>query len=126
LPGATKTTSSSRATEARINSTVWLLAGSLSWWRLVVATTASIAVAVARLVIDSELWGPPRRQLPAGAGEVASLQRLDTGDLDGGVLICYLALYVVNVAWAFFVLDPVVMGAGWVAVSTREGSAPRE
>ena len=27
-----------------------------------------------------------------------------------GVLICYVALYVVNLAWAFFVLDPAVMG----------------
>ncbi len=28
---------------ANVNSTVWLLAGSLSWWRLVVATVASVA-----------------------------------------------------------------------------------
>ena len=27
-----------------------------------------------------------------------------------GVLICYAALYVVNLAWAFFILDPDVMG----------------
>ncbi|MCW2794040.1 MAG: hypothetical protein JWO76_3138, partial [Nocardioides sp.] len=27
-----------------------------------------------------------------------------------GVLICYLALYVVNLVWALFVLDPSVMG----------------
>jgi hypothetical protein len=26
------------------------------------------------------------------------------------VLICYVALYVVNLAWAMFVLDPTVMG----------------
>jgi hypothetical protein len=26
-----------------------------------------------------------------------------------GVLICYVALYVVNLAWALFVLDPAVM-----------------
>src|SRR3954470_13377134 len=36
---------------ATINSTVWLLAGSLPWWRLFVATTASIALAVAWLVV---------------------------------------------------------------------------
>ncbi|WP_219635244.1 hypothetical protein [Nocardioides ungokensis] len=27
-----------------------------------------------------------------------------------GVLICYVALYVVNLAWALFVLDPDLMG----------------
>lgn len=32
---------------ATVNSTVWLLAGSLSWWRLVVATFASVALVVA-------------------------------------------------------------------------------
>jgi hypothetical protein len=30
--------------------------------------------------------------------------------LSVGVLICYAALYVVNVAWAYFVVDPAVMG----------------
>jgi len=32
---------------ATINATVWLLADSLSWWRLIVATVASIALVVA-------------------------------------------------------------------------------
>ena len=40
---------------ATINSTVWLLADSMSWWRLVVATIASITLVVAWLVIDGEL-----------------------------------------------------------------------
>ncbi|MEU8221426.1 hypothetical protein [Kribbella sp. NPDC048915] len=31
---------------ATINSTVWLVAGTMSWWRLVVATVASIALAI--------------------------------------------------------------------------------
>ena len=39
---------------ATINSTVWLLAGSLSWWRLVVATIVSIALAVGWFVIDGK------------------------------------------------------------------------
>ena len=51
---------------ATINSTVWLLAGSLSWWRLVVAMLASVAIAVGWLVIDGELWDrlttTPRRR----------------------------------------------------------------
>src|SRR3954452_19320234 len=44
---------------ATINSTVWLLAASLSWWRLVIATVASVALAVALLVIEGELWDHP-------------------------------------------------------------------
>src|SRR3954451_6376921 len=44
---------------ATINSTDWLLAGSLSWWRLVVATIASVTLAVAWLVVDGELWDRP-------------------------------------------------------------------
>src|SRR5215218_4361884 len=44
---------------ATINSTVWLLAGSLSWWRLTAATIASIALVVGWLVIDGELWDRP-------------------------------------------------------------------
>src|SRR6187401_889591 len=95
---------------ATINSTVWLLAGSLSWWRLVVATIASIALAVTWLVIDGELWDRPdddSRQ----ARERSRLYNASTVvTVTTGVLICYLALYVVNLAWAFFVLDPDVMG----------------
>ena len=67
---------------ATINSTVWLLAGSLSWWRLTVATVASIALVVAWLVIDGELWDRPDDDSAAGAGEVPSVQHLDVGDPD--------------------------------------------
>ena len=49
---------------ATINSTVWLLAASLSWWRLVVATIASVALVVAWLVIDGELWDRPDDDSP--------------------------------------------------------------
>src|SRR4029453_11933626 len=31
--------------------------------------------------------------------------------LAAGVLICYVALFVVNLAWAYFILDPDVMGS---------------
>jgi signal transduction histidine kinase len=37
-----------------------------------------------------------------------------------GVLICYLALYVVNLVWALFVLDPAVMG-GYLHTSRSYG-----
>ncbi|MGO4258171.1 hypothetical protein [Marmoricola sp. RAF53] len=95
---------------ATINSTVWLLAGSLSWWRLVVAMFASVALVVGWLVIDGELWDRPDDD-SAEARERSRLYNISTlVTLTVGVLICYLALYVVNLVWALFVLDPAVMG----------------
>ena len=95
---------------ATINSTVWLLADSLSWWRLVVASIASITLVVAWLVIDGELWDRPED----GTLEARARSRLYNTStlmtLSTGVLICYLALYVVNLAWALFILDPDLMG----------------
>ena len=94
---------------ATINSTVWLLAGSLSWWRLVVATIASIALVVGWLVIEGELWDRPDIDSPQ-ARERSRLYNTSTlVSLTAGVVICYVALYVVNLVWALFVLDPAVM-----------------
>jgi hypothetical protein len=96
---------------AMINSTVWLLAGSLSWWRLVVAMIGSVALAVAWLVVDGELWDRPDDDSPQ-ARERSRLYNASTlVTLMAGVLICYVALYGVNLAWAFFVLNPDVMGS---------------
>jgi len=95
---------------ATINSTVWLLAGSLSPWRLVVATIASIALVVGWLVIDGELWDRPEDESPH-ARERSRLYNTSTLlTLTVGVLICYLALYVLNLLWALFILDPKLMG----------------
>ena len=103
-----------------INSTLWLLATSLSWWRLAVAMIASVALAVAWLVIDGELWDRPEEDSPP-ARERSRLYNASTlATLMVGVLICYAALYVVNLAWAFFVLDPRVMG-GYLHISLGYG-----
>jgi hypothetical protein len=105
---------------ATINSTVWLLAGSLSWWRLVVATVASIALVVGWLVIDGELWDRPDSD-SAEAKERSRLYNTSTLlTLTAGVLICYLALYVVNLVWALFILNPAVMG-GYLHASLGYG-----
>ena len=105
---------------ATINSTVWLLAGSLSWWRLLVATIASVALVVAWLVIDGELWDSPDDD-STEARERSRLYNTSTlVTLTAGVLICYLALYVVNLVWALFVLDPSVMG-GYLHASLGYG-----
>jgi hypothetical protein len=105
---------------ATINSTVWLLAGSMSWWRLVVATIASVTLIVAWLVIDGQLWDRPDDD-SAEARERSHLYNTSTlVTLTTGVLICYLALYLVNLAWALFVLDPALMG-GYLNVSLGYG-----
>jgi hypothetical protein len=105
---------------ATINSTVWLLAGSLSWWRLVVATIASVALVVAWLVIDGELWDSPDDDSPQ-ARERSRLYNASTlVTVMAGVFICYVALYLVNVAWAFFILDPDLMG-GYLDAPLRYG-----
>jgi hypothetical protein len=105
---------------ATINSTVWLLADSLSWWRLLFATIASVTLVVAWIVIDGELWDRPDDDSPE-ARERSRLYNTSTlATLTAGVLICYLALYVVNLAWALFVLDPAVMG-GYLHASLGYG-----
>jgi hypothetical protein len=105
---------------ATINSTVWLLASSLSWWRLTVATIVSIALVVGWLVIDGELWERPDHD-SAEARERSRLYNTSTlVTLTVGVVICYLALYVLNLLWALFVLDPAVMGSS-VRVSLGYG-----
>ena len=105
---------------ATINSTVWLLAGSLSWWRLMVATIASITLVVAWIVIDGELWDRPDDNSPE-ARERSRLYNTSTlVTLTTGVIICYVALYAVNLVWALFVLDPAVMG-GYLNASLGYG-----
>ncbi|TCI99697.1 hypothetical protein [Aeromicrobium sp. IC_218] len=105
---------------ATINSTVWLLAGSLSWWRLVIATVISISLVVGWLVIDGRLWDRPDDD-SAEARDRSRLYNTSTLlTLTVGVVICYVALYVLNLAWALFVLDPSVMG-GYVRMSFGYG-----
>jgi hypothetical protein len=95
---------------ATINSSVWLVASSLSRWRLVMATIASVSLAVGWLVIDGELWDRPDGDSPQ-ARERSRLYNASTlVTLVTGVLTCYVALYAVNLAWAYFIVDPDVMG----------------
>jgi hypothetical protein len=96
---------------ATINSTVWVLADSLSWWRLLVATIASVALVVGWIVIDGELWDRPVDDSPEARDRSRLYNTSTLVSLTTGVLICYLALYVVNLAWALFILDPDVMAS---------------
>jgi len=94
---------------ATIEPTVWSLASSLSGWRLVAATVASITIIIAWIVIDGRLWDRPDDD-SLQARERSRLYNTSTlVTLTIGIVICYLALYVVNLAWALFVLDTAVM-----------------
>lgn len=105
---------------ATINSTVWLLAGSLSVWRLGMASVGSLALVVGWLVIDGQLWDRPDND-SAEARDRSRLYNTSTLiTLTTGALICYVALYVVNLVWALFVLDPAVMG-GYLRMSLGYG-----
>jgi hypothetical protein len=105
---------------ATIEPTVWLLAVSLSGWRLAVATIASIAIVIAWIVIDGRLWDRPDDD-SAPARDRSRLYNTSTLlTLTIGVVICYAALYLVNLAWALFVLDPEVMG-GTLGTSLHYG-----
>lgn len=105
---------------ATINSTVWLLAGSLSWWRLVVASIASMALVVGWLIVDGELWDRPDDDSQQARHRSRLYNASTVVTLTVGVVICYLALYVVNLLWALFVLDPAVMG-GYLNTSLGYG-----
>ncbi|PRA79132.1 hypothetical protein CQ045_16240 [Microbacterium sp. MYb66] len=94
---------------ATIEPTIWSLAISLSGWRLAAATLASIAIVIAWIVIDGRLWDRPDDDSPQ-ARERSRLYNTSTLlTLTIGIIICYLALYLVNLAWALFVLDTTVM-----------------
>jgi len=94
---------------ATINSTVWILATSLSWWRLTIATIVSVALVVLWIVVDGHLWDRPEDDSPRARDRSRLYNTSTLLTLTIGVLICYLALYGVNLAWALFVLDPGVM-----------------
>lgn len=105
---------------ATVNSTVWLLAGSLSPWRLAVATVASLALVVGWLVVDGHLWHRPNDRSPQ-ARQLSRLYNASTLiTLTLGTATCYVMLYAVNLLWALFVLDPSLMG-GYLRTSMDHG-----
>ena len=105
---------------ATINSTVWVLARSMSTWHLVVATVASLVLIVAWLVVDGELWDHPDDDSPEARDRSRLYNTSTLVTLTTGVIICYLALYAVNLLWGLFVLDPGVVG-GYIKMSFGYG-----
>ncbi len=80
----------------------------------------SITLVAGWLVVDGELWDRPDDD-SAQARERSRLYNLSTlVTLTAGVLIAYLALYVVNLARALFSSTPPC----WAAISTRHEAMP--
>jgi hypothetical protein len=65
---------------------------------------------VAWLTIDGELWDRPDDDSAQARARSRLYNASTLLTLTVGVVICYAALYVLNLAWALFVLDPAVMG----------------
>ena len=71
-------------------------------------------------MIEGHLWDRPDDDSPQ-ARERSRLYNASTVvTLTAGVLICYVALYLVSLVWALFVLDPAVMG-GYLHASLGYG-----
>lgn len=96
---------------AAVYSTVWLLAIALPWWRLAVVTVASIAFVVAWLVLDSRLWDRPDDDSPQARRRCRLYNASTLLSLTIGVSVSYVGLYVINLVWILFVLDPTLVGS---------------
>jgi hypothetical protein len=78
------------------------------------------ALVVGWLVIDGELWDRPDNDSPQARDRSRLYNTSTLITLTAGVIICYVALYVVNLMWALFVLDHAVMG-DYLRVSLGDG-----
>ncbi|MFS0884400.1 hypothetical protein [Aeromicrobium sp. 179-A 4D2 NHS] len=105
---------------ATINSTVWLLASSLSPWRLTAATVAALAIVVCWLIIDGNLWDRPDDESIQARKRSRMYNASTIVSLTVGVTICYVVLFLINLLWALFVLDPAVTG-GYIRKSMDHG-----
>ncbi|MGW0295044.1 hypothetical protein [Streptomyces tuirus] len=107
VPGLSKALAAALATGAvaTVNSTVWTLAASLGTPRLVIATVGSVAIMIGWLIIDADLWHTATESSPE-ARQRARLYNASTVLTVGiGVLVCYVGLMVINLAWALFILN---------------------
>jgi hypothetical protein len=107
VPGLSKSLAAALATGAiaTVNSTIWSLAESLGLLRLVIAMVGSIALMIGWLVVDAHLW----HQSEGVSSEAKQKARLYNAStlitLSIGVLVCYGALFVINLLWALFIIS---------------------
>ena len=107
VPGLSKALAAALATGAiaTVNSTVWLLASSLSVTRLTIAMLGSIALIVSWLIVDAKLWHRPRDESREGKERRTLYNTSTVLTVACGGLICYAALYVINLLWALFIVN---------------------
>ncbi|MEU9895996.1 hypothetical protein ACIBCS_01000 [Streptomyces phaeochromogenes] len=107
VPGLSKALAAALATGAiaTLDSTTWSLAGALSAPRLVIAMVGSVGLMIGWLIVDGELWHRSTEGSPE-ARQRARLYNTSTVVTVGiGVLVCYVGLLVINLAWALFILN---------------------
>lgn len=107
VPGLSKALAAALATGAiaTVNSSIWLLSSTLSVPRLAIAMVGSIALIVGWLIIDAQLW----QRTDDGTREGRAKRRLYNAStvltVTCGGLICYAALYLINLLWALFIVN---------------------
>lgn len=91
---------------ATVNSTIWALSSSLSITRLAIAMMGSIAMIVSWLIVDARLWHRRAGDESPEAKEKRALYNASTVlTVACGSLICYAALYVINLVSALFIVN---------------------
>jgi hypothetical protein len=107
VPGLSKALAAALATGAiaTVNSTVWLLSSSLSLNRLVIAMVGSIVLMVSWLIVDAGLWHHPDDESRDSKEKRALYNASTVLTMTCGVLICYVALYLINLVWALFIVN---------------------
>lgn len=98
---------------AMLNETIWLLAGDLDAWRMVLSMLFAIALMVTWLIVDHEMWERPDT---ASEREVVRLFNAATVmTLVIGVVFLYAGLFVIG-----FAADRVVLDSGIMSTVTRD------
>ena len=107
VPGLSKALAAALATGAiaTVNSTIWLLSSSLGVTRLAIAMVGSILMIVSWLIVDAKLWHRGGDQSRDSADKRALYNASTVLTVACGGLICYAALYSINLLWALFIVN---------------------
>lgn len=97
-----------------ITSTVWQLAGALSWTKLVITLVAAVVMMVVWIIGAHDLWRRPSQVSQDDDPAVLNASTVLTLLL--GVLTMAVAVFAFNVVVTFFFLEPPVFGTdAWTA-----------
>jgi len=107
VPGLSKALAAALATGAiaTVNSSIWLLSTTLSVPRLAIAMVGSIVMIVCWLIVDANLWHRRGDESSDSKGKRAMYNASTVLTVACAGLICYAALYVINLLWALFIVN---------------------